>query len=490
MEHIGAVPVEVIANFPKVRELCSMGFHVNPPNYALPADPRLLCRALEDSQVVTVSDDGKWIIPKTVPNVPNLPNAGQPQQPNDRNNEPGGDGIPEAPPSPSSQTTSNSSAGVPTFPIQSKERTTVIVRDLPIECTEGEVMEALSTESGRPKSARLEVGNTWYISFQTEAQAVAAVSDSREKEIRGTPIRAGIKSEVPNATTTPSSLPQQRPPQQAFTPPQPYFPFATHHPGLPAYHYLPAYGMHMSHASMGFPPQPQVMPPHQQPHVAGPPFANMHPSAYSPHPVFMNSQMNRPTPSGIPGIVPVETKGNKKRQKQKKGKDRNRGNNNHAGEWRRREDRIEEQPPGSMKEERGQQNSSPSGSDGSGSRRSTNNSRRRKSGRKQNQKQQQQQQQQQQQHANGQARETPKGQMLTEENFPALGGDPSSKKNEANNKTHFGGYVQALLKTSTKGDIESDDFATYEIENGIARHSIVDEPPDTNAHDNDKSDTV
>ena len=54
-----AVPLETIAYFPKVRELHAIGRlgMVNVPPHAMPpADPFLLCRALEKSLVVTVSN--------------------------------------------------------------------------------------------------------------------------------------------------------------------------------------------------------------------------------------------------------------------------------------------------------------------------------------------------------------------------------------------------------------------------------------------------
>jgi hypothetical protein len=76
-----------------------------------------------------------------------------------------------------------------------KERTTVIFRDVPEGCNFQEIMEVFSTDSVEPKSAYCVFGNTWYVNFATEAQAVAGVSATRDRKIRGQAIHAGIKSE-------------------------------------------------------------------------------------------------------------------------------------------------------------------------------------------------------------------------------------------------------------------------------------------------------
>jgi hypothetical protein len=213
--HIGAAPIEVIASFPKVRELHALariGRHL-PTSVAPPADPRLIIMALEGSSIVSVSDDGRWIIPSR--KIPFRPPQPLPSYTTD---------VPfesalvkedhgasatvattstasSAPSSPSSQT---SSLGVPTYPLPLKERNTIIVRDVPEGANAHQVTEAFSTDVVVPKSVRPDIGNTWYVDFDSEAQAVAALSATRERTIAGAPVRGRLKNElaVPTSATS------------------------------------------------------------------------------------------------------------------------------------------------------------------------------------------------------------------------------------------------------------------------------------------------
>ena len=63
-QHDNAVPLETIASFPKVRQLHAigrLGMSGMPQSQMPPADPTFLAKALEESRVVTVSNNGQWI---------------------------------------------------------------------------------------------------------------------------------------------------------------------------------------------------------------------------------------------------------------------------------------------------------------------------------------------------------------------------------------------------------------------------------------------
>lgn len=452
-EHIGAVPVEIIANFPKVRELYAASIGVLPPNVAPPADPRLVNAALEDSQVVVISEDGKWISPRTMPASLQIQHSSTHRAVplHDK------DARLDSPPSPSSQTTSTSSAGVPTFPMLNRERNTVIVRDLPEDCTEEQIMGVFETDQGRPKSARLEVGKTWYITFATEAQAIAAVSESRGKEIGGMPVRARIKSEIPNvpaagagAANTPHQQ-QRAPPPYSPMPPMyanPY-PFVVQSPGFaPAYPYTP-YGV------PGMAPQPMMMPPPQMP-MSMSPFDMYH------HQAYLNGAMMRP-PDGVPGVIPVDMRNQKKRQKQKRARERARANN--QGVWKRRDEKSEESSYDNSAD-RHQRNGSPS-NESDAMRRGSGFRRRKNGGRQDSQKQLT---------SNGHSKPAQQPHNYSEANFPALAGDSGSKKPDSEKK-QFGGYAQALLKkkTATADPHPETATRTEQVMAGIATMTVADE---------------
>ena len=244
-EHIGAVPLEVIANFPKVRELHALAFiGPNVPlSLAPPANLHLLRMALQGSYIVTVSSDGRWISPKSVPTVSQSSEA--PFEGDLTKQDPEASATvattstTSTPSSPSSQTTTTSSLGVPTFPLPLKERTTVIVRDVPDDATSEQITEVFSSDLVVPKSVRPDIGNTWYVTFDSEALAVAALSASRDKTIAGAPIRGRLKSELslPNsACGTPVSSSAARP-ARALAPPALQMPLPQDNKlGLPSLH--------------------------------------------------------------------------------------------------------------------------------------------------------------------------------------------------------------------------------------------------------------
>jgi hypothetical protein len=201
----GKVHISIIAAFPKVRELCAN--HGRGPlapqdaaDERLPAQPALLQKALDGSQVVEISKDLNWIRPMhQLP--PLLRNSMMMKNPMPAFPQSVGPVVLESqahqsPPS-SPATTSTASSGVPTYPLSLKERTTIIVRNVSRGCRVDKVLAAFTTGSIQPKSARPDIGDTWYVVFASEADAVAAVFECRDKEIDGIPIQARVKSEAP-----------------------------------------------------------------------------------------------------------------------------------------------------------------------------------------------------------------------------------------------------------------------------------------------------
>lgn len=193
VEHAGSVPTEIIANFPKVKALhiSALG---STGGMRSPADPTVLVQCLEGSRVVKISENGKWISPLEMPDFHSISIQNIVQ----------GLVVPPPPPlepaSPaaSSYHTSASSFGAPVAPFQQAlPRTTAIVRDMPIDCSVQEIVQAFTTDNGPPENVKLNIGNTWYVSFSTEADAVTAVAAAWGKTMRGHPIQACMKSEAP-----------------------------------------------------------------------------------------------------------------------------------------------------------------------------------------------------------------------------------------------------------------------------------------------------
>ena len=78
-------------------------------------------------------------------------------------------------------------------------RTTLIVRDFPIDTTTHDAVCALFPATGQPTSATLEVGNNWFVKFATEEACLAAAEHLRalpaSASPTGKPISFRIKSE-------------------------------------------------------------------------------------------------------------------------------------------------------------------------------------------------------------------------------------------------------------------------------------------------------
>lgn len=190
----GAAPLMMIASFPKVRSLCAGAATGNTPA----ADAALIANALEESKLIVVSPDRMWIT-CLFPLPPPLVNHPMQQLMPTVNDQM----IP-----PSNAKTPSEESAVDNLAEQTaqlkifspKERTTVIVRDIREDCDVAKVLAAFTTEKVQPKSARPDIGKTWYILFNTEADAIAAVFASKGREIDGQPIRARVKSEATRST--------------------------------------------------------------------------------------------------------------------------------------------------------------------------------------------------------------------------------------------------------------------------------------------------
>jgi len=246
-----AVPLSIIANFPKVRELCSGQIEL-----------QLLLRAVEGSKVVSVTSDAMWIspllpIPPLTADSSKRPNsaplgmvgtgpsvgvagggvysAHQPHvQVHGQGLVPiptmrvGGDSAVRNPSANSSLNSQGSSGGVDNDGTSSVNtnttgskgktaaRSTIILRDIPRDWPPSKIIKAFTFDNVTPKAARPDVGNTWYITFHSENDAFGAVLKTKDDQIEGRPIRARIKSEaIPPAgsdSTRPLADPSKPPP--------------------------------------------------------------------------------------------------------------------------------------------------------------------------------------------------------------------------------------------------------------------------------------
>jgi hypothetical protein len=334
--HLGAVPIEIICNFPKVRHLHALvrtGGHI-PAAMAPPADPQVLRVALEGSTVVNVSDDGMWISP-----IHFFPLSADFEDPKDTTATVAtSTTVASTPSSPSSQATGSSSLGVPTHPLPLKERTTVIVRDIPETATPDQVLEAFSSSDITPKSAHPDVGNTWYVTFETEDQAVAALSVTSNRTIAGAPIQGRLKSEQlrPPAMALPPQDLRNAPPVPNLQPAQQY------HMAPPAQvMQQPAYGyvaypyavpQHQHHQQQAFRMQQQYF--QQQQQYAAYPQA--YPQYVQRRPPQQQQRYATPPPHVY--VRPTKQSQQQNRKLQKRGKNNNRNqqnklrNNNNGGD--------------------------------------------------------------------------------------------------------------------------------------------------------------
>eukprot|EP00559_Dactyliosolen_fragilissimus_P002323 CAMPEP_0184860980 /NCGR_PEP_ID=MMETSP0580-20130426/5761_1 /TAXON_ID=1118495 /ORGANISM="Dactyliosolen fragilissimus" /LENGTH=941 /DNA_ID=CAMNT_0027358283 /DNA_START=165 /DNA_END=2990 /DNA_ORIENTATION=- len=237
----GAVPLSVITSFPKVRELFAANASVF--KRTMMSEPLMVMKAVEGSYVVAVSSDGIWISPR-LPLPPIDPTIQQRQmgianhflqQNNTRlmnmnlNDKMGtqtlrsyeqtqgisnntnttnpsthskdtqtsvtssstGNSVSSVNTSTSNTPENGSSLGKPVVP-----RNTVILRDIPSDWPKDKIANVFTFDSVTPKTVRPDVGNTWYITFLSESDALDAVARTRNQSIDGLPVKARIKSEA------------------------------------------------------------------------------------------------------------------------------------------------------------------------------------------------------------------------------------------------------------------------------------------------------
>ncbi|KAF9970109.1 La- protein 4B [Actinomortierella ambigua] len=76
-----------------------------------------------------------------------------------------------------------------------RPRTTLILRDLPLDTVEEEIRQVFEMEGQcSPETITKEVGNNWFVDFATEEKALAMLAFTRGRCIRGVPIAGRLKS--------------------------------------------------------------------------------------------------------------------------------------------------------------------------------------------------------------------------------------------------------------------------------------------------------
>jgi len=245
-EHFGAAPVHVIANFPRVRELYASGRagHYVHANMAPAADASFVCRAMMNSTLVRVSNDGHWLIPVNSAFVWS-------QQQKQKTTPPPKGRVGASADSPASIATSESSKGVPVHPLPGS--TTVVVQDIPNNCSQEVLMKVFTANSIKPKSAHKDANGTWYLIFDSKDQAMQAISSSQGQTIGGQPVQADLLND--EESLTPST--RDEPPPRLLQAPPPMHPATMHSPP-------PAQGMppmqHFAHSHPGMMVQYPMVP--------------------------------------------------------------------------------------------------------------------------------------------------------------------------------------------------------------------------------------
>eukprot|EP01083_Nonionella_stella_P209179 758509_1 len=180
------------------------------PTNEVPADPALLMRSLEGSNVVYVTPDAQWITPKQP--LPPLDPASskRPLPVNFRS---------QSVTIPAGAVAVAAVSPTPTKPVsENVDEKTIILENVSSELPVENIMAALTFGNVVPKSARSEAGNKWYVVFASVPDARAAIVASKDKLIEGNPINARIKVEVQNVNPGPRKI---SPPNSAAAAPSP-----------------------------------------------------------------------------------------------------------------------------------------------------------------------------------------------------------------------------------------------------------------------------
>ncbi|KAG0031820.1 La- protein 4 [Podila clonocystis] len=84
--------------------------------------------------------------------------------------------------------------GTKVKPVPAKPRTTLIIRDLPYETQSKEISDLFEVAKCPAKKIVKEVGNTWFVEFETPEEALAMLSYIRGRTLRGVPLAGRLKS--------------------------------------------------------------------------------------------------------------------------------------------------------------------------------------------------------------------------------------------------------------------------------------------------------
>lgn len=240
-DHLGAVSINIICSFRKIRQLYSYsrsGYY--PHDVDMPADPALLRMALANSSVVSISHDGMWVVPNMQKVDPQKDSATEAT-------------VASVPSSPSSSQDGASQ----------QDRSTIILHDVVNTVTEATVLEAFAKFN--PKAARSEAGDTWHVVFGSSEDAAASLEEGLQLDDK--PIQASLKSDMPNVPAMPLPPPAQQTPNPNAMGYQGHYPM---HPPPQQYNYVPVhYGMPPQMVPQ-YPMQPQYYPQPQYRYFAPP----------------------------------------------------------------------------------------------------------------------------------------------------------------------------------------------------------------------------
>lgn len=157
-QYNGNVPIQVIANFPKMRELYTSAYFRQfvPAHAAVPADEHVVMRAVAESHAVQVVQ-GQWLVPV-------LRNVVSPQS------------LPSSTDSPV------------------RASVTVVVKQVPSDASELQVATHFTTERVAPTAVEHDESRTvWYLLFESTEAALEAMKVAKSNPMQGQTIHAALR---------------------------------------------------------------------------------------------------------------------------------------------------------------------------------------------------------------------------------------------------------------------------------------------------------
>lgn len=185
-DHPGLVPVATIASFPRIRQIYHSAFcgqYVAAAAAGL-ADPVVLGRALENSDVVRATSDGHWFMPLRA----GMYNRVQPSRPVQQFHDSMQDQCAQSKTQATTPTTSPTSFD--SASIFGPGRGALIVQDIPDRATEEDLIEMFTSNGIQPMHARPDVGQSWCVIFDSDQSAAEALQIVQSKQVSGFPLRA------------------------------------------------------------------------------------------------------------------------------------------------------------------------------------------------------------------------------------------------------------------------------------------------------------